>query len=309
MLLNLIFICGKKIWGSGNFFFFLPDPLIFLPEANMRFKSIIVLKTTTYLHLKRFRERRMTMQVFALTLWVNEKNLPAMILYFLIAVNWLFIICFVIQRFEMINYDGIWNYFNININLYSLNRCDLNNTMHTLNGNLINYGDTINVTSFIVNTLTLLRCLFSVLSILLYDNSNIMLPNRWQLQQIVEPVMIYFMFTFTSLSANVIEKESHYSQIVTPLESFVDILIIFALIGCSFDVLFVLLCDKGCILYHTNKQLQQIIKLGIMYLMVSFVQQENIIAKRSYYKTFGATFQYFIYKFRLLKWVLVFVFS
>ena len=135
-----------------------------------------------------------------------------------------------------------------------------------------------------------------------------MLANKGELQQIIE-LVTYFMFMFTTLSANVIGKKSHYSQITTPLESFFYILIIFALIGYWFDVLFVLLCDKGDILYHKNKQLQQIIRLGLIYLTVSLIQQQNIIAKRAYYDTFGTTFQLLIYNSRLLEWMLVFVFS
>ena len=266
-----------------------------------------MVETTSNLYLKAFRERRMNMQVFVLTLWVNQKNLPAMFIDFLMALNWLFIIYFELKMFIMINYGNIWNNIDTNINLYHQTGIDLNATNHTLTSNL---NKCVNrVASLFFIRLSLLGCLFNMLSILLCDCCNIMFTNKWQLQQTIELVVIYFMFMFTTLSTNIIEKESYYSQITEPLESFVDILIIFALIGFFFDVLIVLLCDKGGILHHKNKQLQQIIELSIIYLMVSFVQQENINAKRSYYETIGTTFQLFIYNSRLLGWILVFVFS
>ena len=76
-----------KIKGSGKKIKNLPDPLIFLPQINMVFKNIIVLETASDMYLKRFCERRMKMQVFPLTLWMNQEISPAIFINFLVALN------------------------------------------------------------------------------------------------------------------------------------------------------------------------------------------------------------------------------
>ena len=210
MLLNTIFVSGKKIKGSGKFLIFLPDPLIFLPKTNIRFKSIIVLETTTHLYLKGFGETRMNMKVFTLTLCVNQKNLPAMVSDFLIALNELFIIYFELKMFIMIHYWIIWNNIDSNINLHQQNGCDLNSKLHTLNSNLIKICK---YASVFVSVLIIFT-LFDVLLSLLFNDSNILSHNNRHMVQTIELRLIYSTVIIT-LRSNVSGELSHYETIRT----------------------------------------------------------------------------------------------
>ena len=181
-------------------------------------------ETASNLHLKRFCETRMNMQVLPLTLWVNQKNLPAMLVYFLIALNWLFVIYFIIKMFITINYHNILHYIDININLYHQNRYGLNSIIHTLNGNLIKCGDhdTIVIISHSLLIFVLVKCCVNALFVLLCDNNIIFYKNT---AQTIESRMIYLTITFANWHR--IGKRSHYVPFVMTFQCLMCNLMIF----------------------------------------------------------------------------------
>ena len=80
---------------------------------------------------------------------------------------------------------------------------------------------------------------------------------------------------------------------------------IFTLRRCSFVVLFVLLFDNNYLFCHKNKQLEQVLEINMLYLMITLINKENVITKRSRYKSFAVPLQFFVRDMRLLKLILV----
>ena len=97
------------------------------------------------------------------------------------------------------------------------------------------------------------------------------------MQQYIEILMTYFMFTFVRLSSTIVARHSHYRTVVGTLEFFVFILIMFTSTGYFFDVFLILLCDNSYLLPHKNKQFAQAIKTSMIYLINTFVNHKNII--------------------------------
>ena len=159
----------------------------------------------------------------------------------------------------MINYGIIWNNNDITINLYHQTGIDLNATNHTLTSNLNKCGDM--VTSLLFIIFILLKRLVDVLFALLCSNSSIFIRSSHQLQQFIELIMIYAMFTFTSL----IKKNT--SERVT-LQCNCYTIAIFCVYfdniyseGMHFGWIICLLWQKTDLLCHKSKQLSEIIRL------------------------------------------------